>query len=230
MRRYPALPQPRQLSAYDPEWEEDADYVERAQQTLREQAATQKLPRPAVLKDILTELTERQAQEQQQAEAEALAAAEAAGPSRELRGASTSVSFEGMADAVRTIINEDIDDARRTRGLTASMAGVQPEPDLARVNAGTGCGLQLDSVWCAPFFLSVTPGGIFRRYFPAPESSPCWSRQGGKIGDERRRRQGRPVRRAAARHHGRLSAGPSLPPSRFTNHKLEKGCFLYSHE
>ena len=73
--RYPALPQPRQLSAYDPEWEEDADYVERAQQTLREQAATQKLPRPAVLKDILTELTERQAQEQQQAEAEALAAA-----------------------------------------------------------------------------------------------------------------------------------------------------------
>ena len=151
LRRYPALPQPRQLSAYDPEWEEDADYVERAQQTLREQAATQKLPRPAVLKDILTELTERQAQEQQQAEAEALAAAEAAGPSRELRGASTSVSFEGMADAVRTIINEDIDDARRTRGLTASMAGVQPEPDLARVNAGTGCGLQLDSVWCAPF-------------------------------------------------------------------------------
>lgn len=64
VRRYPALPQPRQLSAYDPEWEEDPQFVAAARKTAMINATAKKLPSPAVLRDILSELTERQRSEE----------------------------------------------------------------------------------------------------------------------------------------------------------------------
>ena len=51
-------------------------------------------------------------------------------------------------EAVRAVIDADV--GRRTRAnlTSAAMVSVAPEPDLARVNAGTGSQLQLDAVWC----------------------------------------------------------------------------------
>lgn len=54
------MPQPRQLSAFDPEWEEDPQFVAQTRKAAMAQAASKKLPSPAVLSDILSELTERQ--------------------------------------------------------------------------------------------------------------------------------------------------------------------------
>ena len=62
--RYPALPQPRQLSAFDPEWEEDPQFVAEVRKGAMLQATSKKLPSPAVLRDILSELTERQRSEE----------------------------------------------------------------------------------------------------------------------------------------------------------------------
>lgn len=54
------MPRPRQLSAFDPEWEEDPDFVAQSRKAATSQATSKKLPSPAVLSDILSELTERQ--------------------------------------------------------------------------------------------------------------------------------------------------------------------------
>eukprot|EP01043_Picozoa_sp_COSAG02_P031324 COSAG02_NODE_2039_length_10034_cov_3.282536_4_plen_67_part_00 len=59
----------------------------------------------------------------------------------------TSMTFEGEFEAVRAVVDADIGQRTRTNELTAAMASVVPEPDLVRVNAGTGPQLQLDSVW-----------------------------------------------------------------------------------
>jgi hypothetical protein len=60
------------------------------------------------------------------------------------------MTFEGEIDAVRAVVNADVGRQTRSNELTAAMASVVPEPDLARVNAGTGPQLQLDSVWSVP--------------------------------------------------------------------------------
>eukprot|EP01043_Picozoa_sp_COSAG02_P046852 COSAG02_NODE_4426_length_5375_cov_5.084913_2_plen_84_part_00 len=54
------MPQQRQLSAFDPEWEEDPQFVAQSRNAAMAQATSKKLPSPAVLSDILSELTERQ--------------------------------------------------------------------------------------------------------------------------------------------------------------------------
>jgi hypothetical protein len=59
----------------------------------------------------------------------------------------TSMTFEGEIEALRAVVDADIGRRTRTNELTAAMASVVPEPDLVRINAGTGPQLQLDSVW-----------------------------------------------------------------------------------
>eukprot|EP01043_Picozoa_sp_COSAG02_P031323 COSAG02_NODE_2039_length_10034_cov_3.282536_3_plen_77_part_00 len=54
------MPRPRQLSAFDPEWEEDPHFAAQSREAKMSQVTSKKLPSPAVLSDILSELTERQ--------------------------------------------------------------------------------------------------------------------------------------------------------------------------
>ena len=144
------MPQPRQLSAYDPEWEEDPHFAASSRKAASTASQSKKLPSPAVLRDILAELTDKQRSE----ECEMMqASAPGSGPIGEtthLRylGTSTSMTFEGEMDAIAAVVSNDVGRTTHRKGeLTAAMAGIAPEPDLVRVNAGTGSKLQLDSVW-----------------------------------------------------------------------------------
>eukprot|EP01046_Picozoa_sp_COSAG06_P066083 COSAG06_NODE_16514_length_997_cov_0.974388_1_plen_126_part_00 len=89
------MPQPRQLSAYDPEWEEDPHFLAASRKTATLQAQSKTLPSPAVLRDILSELTERQRSEEREAAAAAAPAASDEPTHLRYLGTSTSMTFEG---------------------------------------------------------------------------------------------------------------------------------------
>jgi hypothetical protein len=50
---YPALPMPRRLSSFDPEWEEDPEFTKTQELQIAQNKSTKTLPSPAVLRDIL---------------------------------------------------------------------------------------------------------------------------------------------------------------------------------
>lgn len=62
---YPALPLPRRLSSYDPEWEEDPEFAHASRREAAAAHTSKKLPSPAVLRDILRDLNDEQAREEQ---------------------------------------------------------------------------------------------------------------------------------------------------------------------
>eukprot|EP01052_Picozoa_sp_SAG31_P014585 SAG31_NODE_912_length_11066_cov_4.092186_2_plen_593_part_00 len=62
---YPALPLPRRLSSFDPEWEDDPEFASASRRELAEADAAKKLPSPSVLRDILKDLNDEQVREEQ---------------------------------------------------------------------------------------------------------------------------------------------------------------------
>lgn len=161
------MPQPRQLSAYDPEWEEDPHFTTSSRKAASAASQSKKLPSPAVLRDILSELTDKQRSEEH--EMMQASAPVPIGDTTHLRylGTSTSMTFEGEMDAIASVVSNDVGRSTYRKGeLTAAMACIVPEPDLVRVNAGTGSKLQLDSVWMSRD--ATKPAGGDQALYAAP--------------------------------------------------------------
>ena len=78
-----------------------------------------------------------------------------------------------QVDAVRAVIDADVGRKTRSNGMTAAMASVVPEPDLVRVNAGTGPQLQLDSVWSALALRRSTSGAALCVPIADCATTPC---------------------------------------------------------
>eukprot|EP01048_Picozoa_sp_COSAG05_P005804 COSAG05_NODE_354_length_10862_cov_59.954659_11_plen_294_part_00 len=180
---YPALPQSRRLSSFDPEWEDDPDYI--AQRTDEAVRAMQQqvLPSADVLKEVLRELHYarskappqqqrpqqrprgggRQAVQQEQArEGVQLVEPEMSGATtasaqmrRGIQASKIDVSASAVPLSSGEAVNSVLQDFQgRPFENTYAPArrydlGVDPEPDLLRVNAGTGSHLQMGSTWMA---------------------------------------------------------------------------------